>query len=386
MGSISMASPPHLAQFYREYYNNNIISLHYNYTGKLHASKYKGSLKTDAIVFLVVCAFIVIENLVVLLAIWRNKKFHSPMYYLIGNLTLSDLLAGVAYTANIIMSGPNTLKLTPIQWFMREGGVFVTLAASVLSLIAIAIERHITMVRMRLYQGDKKGRMFLLVGASWLASLLLGVLPILGWNCIKNLPECSTVLPLYSKHYILFCITIFLVILVSIVVLYARIYRMVKFNGQRLGSLRKGMLKKSQKYMALLKTVTIVVGTFIACWLPLFLLLLLDVACQAQTCSLLYKADYFLGLAMINSLLNPIIYTLTSKDMRRAIFKLLCCLLVVTPGTEERQAKRFGFPILEGSTSKSERSSHQQEGMNTSFSVGNGTPAAIKALVLKATH
>uniref|UniRef100_A0A8D0B5Y9 Sphingosine-1-phosphate receptor 5 n=1 Tax=Salvator merianae TaxID=96440 RepID=A0A8D0B5Y9_SALMN len=376
--------PP--SQIYWEYYNNNVIPLHYNYTGKLHSSKYKGSLKADAIVFLVVCTFIVVENVVVLLAIWRNKKFHSPMYYLIGNLTLSDLLAGVAYTANIIMSGPNTLKLTPVQWFLREAGVFVTLAASVLSLLAIAIERHITMIRMRLYHGGKKGRMFLLVAASWLASVLLGVLPILGWNCMENLPECSTVLPLYSKHYILFCITVFLVILVTIVVLYARIYRMVKFNGQRLGTLRKGMLKKSQKYMALLKTVTIVVGTFIACWLPLFLLLLLDVSCQAQTCSVLYKADYFLGLAMINSLLNPIIYTLTSKDMRRAILRLLCCLLVASPGAEESRAKRFGFPILEGSTSKSERSSHQQEGANANLSVGNGTPAVIKALVLKATY
>ncbi|KAJ7316533.1 hypothetical protein JRQ81_002695 [Phrynocephalus forsythii] len=382
-----MEPPDDPVPFYREYHNNNIISLHYNYTGKLNASKYKGSLKADAIVFLVVCVFIVVENLVVLLAIWRNKKFHSPMYYLIGNLTLSDLLAGVAYTANIVMSGPTTLKLTPAQWFLREAGVFVTLAASVLSLLAIAIERHITMVRMRLYHGDKKGRMFLLVGASWLASILLGVLPILGWNCMDKLPECSTVLPLYSKHYVLFCITIFLAILISIVVLYARIYRMVKFNGQRLGTLRKGMLKKSQKYMALLKTVTIVVGTFIACWLPLFLLLLLDVACQAQACSMLYKADYFLGLAMINSLLNPIIYTLTSKDMRRAIFRLLCCLLVIAPGTEDRQAKHFGFPILEGSTSKSERSSHQQEEPNnTIMSVGNTTPTAIKALVLKATY
>ncbi|KAF7236341.1 Sphingosine 1-phosphate receptor 1 [Varanus komodoensis] len=381
-----MESPRYLVHFYREYHNNDIILLHYNYTGKLHASKYKGSLKADAIAFLVVCAFIVMENLVVLLAIWRNKKFHLPMYYLIGNLTLSDLLAGVAYIANIIMSGPNTLKLTPVQWFLREGGVFVTLAASVLSLLAIAIERHITMIRMRLYHGDKKGRMFLLIGASWLASILLGVLPVLGWNCMENLPKCSTVLPLYSKHYLLFCITVFLAILLSIVVLYARIYRMVKFNGQHLGTLRKGMLKKSQKYMALLKTVTIVVGTFIACWLPLFLLLLLDVACQVQACSVLYKADYFLALAMINSLLNPIIYTLTSKDMRRAIFKLLCCLLVVAPGAEESRVKHFGYPTLDGSTSKSERSSHQQEGHNMSLSVGNGNPAAIKVLVLKAAH
>ncbi|KAG8573997.1 hypothetical protein GDO81_008994 [Engystomops pustulosus] len=373
----------HLSRLYREYQNNSVIALHYNYTGKLSTSRYKGGLKAEAVVFLVVCVLIVLENLIVLLALWRNKKFHSPMFYLLGNLTLSDLLAGVAYMVNIVLSGANTLRLTPVMWFVREGGVFVTLTASIFSLLAIAIERHITMVRMKLYNGDKQGRMALLVGASWIVSILLGVLPILGWNCITNLPSCSTILPLYSKDYILFCITIFLAILISIVVLYLRIYRIVKLNSQRLvGTLRKGALRKSQKYMALLKTVTIVVGTFIGCWLPLFVLLLSDVSCEVNACPVLLKADYFLGLAMINSFLNPIIYTLTSRDIRRAILKLVCFFCFVNEDGETRG--RFGFfQVIERSTSKSEKSSHKQEGLETTISSGNGTPTPVKSLVAK---
>ncbi|XP_075062922.1 sphingosine 1-phosphate receptor 5 [Mixophyes fleayi] len=372
----------HLTRFYREYQDNSIIALHYNYTGKLSTSRYKGGLKAEALVFLVVCVLIVLENLIVLLALWRNKKFHSPMFYLLGNLTLCDLLAGIAYMVNIVLSGANTLRLTPAMWFVREGGVFVTLTASIFSLLAIAIERHITMVRMKLYSGDKKGRMALLIGASWLVSILLGVLPILGWNCIRNLPFCSTILPLYSKNYILFCITIFLAILISIVVLYLRIYRIVKTNSQRLGTLRKGALRKSQKYMALLKTVTIVVGAFIGCWLPLFVLLLLDVSCEVNACPVLLKADYFLGLAMINSLLNPIIYTLTSRDIRRAILKLVCFFCIVNEDGETKG--RFGFfPVIERSTSRSEKSSHKHEGMETTASSGNGTPTPVKSLVAK---
>ncbi|XP_072255704.1 sphingosine 1-phosphate receptor 1-like [Pyxicephalus adspersus] len=370
----------HLSRLYREYQSNSVISLHYNYTGKLSTSRYKGGLKAESVVFLVVCVLIVLENLIVLLAIWRNKKFHAPMFYLLGNLTLSDLLAGIAYMVNIVLSGANTLRLTPAAWFIREGGVFVTLTASIFSLLAIAIERHITMVRMKLYSGDKKGRMFLLIGVSWLLSILLGILPILGWNCIQNLPACSTILPLYSKDYILVCISVFLAILISIVVLYLRIYRIVKHNSQRLGTLRKGALRKSQKYMALLKTLTIVVGTFIGCWLPLFILLLFDVSCEVNACPVLFKADYFLGLAMINSLLNPIIYTLTSKDIRRAILKLVCFFFFVNEDGETRG--RFGFfPVLERSTSKSEKSSHKQEGLETTVSSGNGTPTPVKSLV-----
>ncbi|XP_036396047.1 sphingosine 1-phosphate receptor 5b [Megalops cyprinoides] len=373
-------SSQYLVRFFREYQNNSVIVAHYNYTGKLKENKYQGSLKPEAIVFLVICLLIVLENAVVLVAIWRNKKFHLPMYYLLGNLTLSDLLAGFTYMVNILMSGPNTMKLTPLMWFLREGGVFITLAASIISLLAIAIERHVTMVNMKPYHGAKRGRMFALIGASWVLSVLLGVLPVMGWNCLGHLPECSTVLPLYSKSYILFCISVFSAVLLSIVVLYVRIFRIVKSNTQRLGSLRKGLARKSQKYMALLKTVTIVLGVFIACWLPLFVLLLLDFCCQVRGCSVLFKADYFLGIAMVNSLLNPIIYTLTSKDMRRAIIKLLCrhCLM-----TKDGQVKKIGLAFLECSTSKTEVASHKLEGLETTVSSGNITPSPVKALYPK---
>uniref|UniRef100_A0A663F4Y3 Sphingosine-1-phosphate receptor 5 n=1 Tax=Aquila chrysaetos chrysaetos TaxID=223781 RepID=A0A663F4Y3_AQUCH len=280
-----------------------VLALHYNYTGKLHAGRYRGGLRPETLLFLLVCGFIVVENLVVLVTIWRTKKLHSPMFYLLGNLTLSDLLAGVAYTANIVLSGANTFRLTPALWFLREGG-----------LLAIAVERHLTMARVRVARGDKRGRMWSLVAASWGVSAALAALPGLGWNCLGDLPACSTVLPLYSKRYVFFCVAVFLAILLAIVVLYARLYRAVR---------RSASLRPSPKSPALLKTVTVVVGTFIACWSPLFLLLLLDAWCCPRACAVLYHADYFLGLAMANSLLNPLIYTGTSREMCRAVLRLL---------------------------------------------------------------
>lgn len=382
--SSAVTPAPSYWHFFSEYQDNSVIVEHYNYTGKLK-NRCDG-LKPESIAFLVVCLLIVLENSVVLIAIWRNKKFHLPMYYLLGNLALSDLLAGIAYMANIIMSGPYSLKLTPLLWFLREGGVFITLAASVISLLAIAIERHVTMVTMRPYHGAKKGRMLALIGASWALSGFVGVLPILGWNCMHRLEQCSTVLPLYAKSYILFCVSVFSAVLLAIVVLYVRVFSIVRNNTQRLtlsGSMRKGLARKSQKYIALLKTVTIVLGVFIACWMPLFILLLLDFFCPKEICSLLYKAEYFLGVAIVNSFLNPIIYTLTSKDMRRAILKLLCrpCLM-----TKDGQVKKIGIPFLECSLSQTEMASQKLEaGLETTNSSGNviTTPSPIKALYPK---
>ncbi|NWI18607.1 S1PR3 protein, partial [Crypturellus soui] len=302
---------------------DSLIVLHYNYTGKLMLRE-KATDKIDlpTTAFLVLCSFIVLENLMVLIAIWKNNKFHNRMYFFIGNLALCDLLAGIVYKVNILMSGKKTLSLSSTIWFIREGSMFVALGASTFSLLAITIERHLTMIKKRPYDANKKYRVFLLIGTCWLISVSLGALPILNWNCINNLPDCSTILPLYSKKYV-FCISIFIAILVAIVILYAHIYILVKSSSRNVTN-----HNNSERSMALLRTVVIVVGVFIACWSPLFILFLIDVACRVKECSILYKVNWFIALVVINSAINPIIYTLASKEMRRTFFRLVCdCLM-----------------------------------------------------------
>ncbi|XP_043952424.1 sphingosine 1-phosphate receptor 3 [Gambusia affinis] len=270
------------------------------------------------IIFLIICSFIVLENLTVLVAIWRNHRFHNRMYFFIGNLALCDLLAGVSYMVNLLLSGDKTFGLSPTLWFIREGSTFVALSASIFSLLAIAIERHLTMIKMRPYDANKNYRVFLLIGTCWLIAVILGALPILGWNCIGNLPDCSTVLPLYSKKYIAFCITVFIVLLLAMSVLYARIYILVKSSSRKVSK-----HSNSEHAMSLLRTVIIVVGVFIACMTPLFILLLVDVASDEHF-PVLYKANWFITLAVLNSAMNPVIYTLASREMRRAFLALVC--------------------------------------------------------------
>ncbi|CAG07943.1 unnamed protein product, partial [Tetraodon nigroviridis] len=268
---------------------------------------------------LLICMLIVLENVMVLLALWRNKRFHSRMYFLIGNLALSDLLAGVAYIVNNFTSGRRTFFLTPVQWLAREGSMFVALSASTFSLLAIGIERHMTMVRLRPCETAGRGRLLGLLGACWLVSVLISALPSLGWNCLDSMSSCSTVLPLYAKSYIAFCISVFSVLLVAIIILYIRIYRLVTSSGRRVSS------RPSERSLVLLRTVVIVLGVFVMCWTPLFVLLLLDVGCSPQRCQVLYNVEWFIALAVLNSALNPLIYTLSSREMRAAFLRLLCC-------------------------------------------------------------
>ncbi|KAJ3598828.1 hypothetical protein NHX12_032792 [Muraenolepis orangiensis] len=343
---------------------SDLIAKHYNYTGKYRKVEPDSRIKADSVVFIIICCFIIMENILVLLTIWRTKKFHKPMYYFIGNLALSDLLAGLVYTANILLSGANTYKLSPTQWFFREGSMFVALAASVFSLLAIAIERHLTMLKMKLHNNGKTSRVFLLISAVWMVAAVLGGLPVMGWNCISSMDNCSTVLPLYHKTYILFCTSVFSIILLAIVVLYARIYALVRTRSRKLvfrkapdGRGSGGANgKSSEKSMALLRTVMIVLSGFIACWAPLFVLLLLDVGCRTKSCLILYRAEWFLALAVLNSAMNPLIYTLTSKEMRRAFLNTLLCSTSCL-----RSADKAARPNRSKSDNKSDKSSHPKK-------------------------
>ncbi|NWZ95330.1 DRD3 protein, partial [Nesospiza acunhae] len=68
----------------------------------------------------------------------------------------------------------------------------------------------------------------------------------------------------------------------------------------------------------------IVLGAFIVCWLPFFLIHILNAHCPS--CHMppgLYSASTWLG--YVNSALNPIIYTTFNTDFRKAFLKILCC-------------------------------------------------------------
>ncbi|MGH0131899.1 UNVERIFIED_CONTAM: hypothetical protein FKN15_068442 [Acipenser sinensis] len=270
-------------------WNSNIILEHYNHTGRLTRRR----PQTDGVDgvklgFIFISCFIIMENLLLLVAIVTHIRFRNWIYICIVNMALSDLLAGIAYIVNLCLSGKRTFQLTPSSWLFREGILFVALAASIFSLLLTAMERYTTMMT-------------------------------------PNMQDCSTLLPLYSKNYILFNVIMFSVILAGIWFLYISIYRHVQHSTERVVS----SSRSRNKSLRLLKTVILIVGAFIICWSPLFVLLLLDFFCKPNSAKL-YSMDWPIALAVLNSAINPIIYSLGSMEVRKAIISVLCCFCLKT--------------------------------------------------------
>ena len=92
----------------------------------------------------------------------------------------------------------------------------------------------------------------------------------------------------------------------------------------RMGRMQvKGQIKRINKERKAAKTVGIIVGCFILCWLPFFSVYLLGAFCPTCTDPLVFTIFFWLGYC--NSAINPCVYALFSKDFRYAFKKLLRC-------------------------------------------------------------
>jgi hypothetical protein len=71
------------------------------------------------------------------------------------------------------------------------------------------------------------------------------------------------------------------------------------------------------------RTLAIITGTFILCWLPFFVIAILRPFC-GENCSFPYVMVSLIGwLGYVNSLLNPVIYTVFNPDFRSAFRRIL---------------------------------------------------------------
>lgn len=71
------------------------------------------------------------------------------------------------------------------------------------------------------------------------------------------------------------------------------------------------------------KTLVIITGAFVVCWLPFFVTALVLPIC-GDACPLPDPVlSLFLWLGYLNSMINPIIYTIFSTDFRIAFQKIL---------------------------------------------------------------
>lgn len=96
-----------------------------------------------------------------------------------------------------------------------------------------------------------------------------------------------------------------------------------KIISRRMGKRNiKAQVKRFRMETKAAKTLGIIVGGFIFCWLPFFTMYLVRAFCSECINRVLFSVLFWLGYC--NSAINPLIYALFSKDFRFAFKRIIC--------------------------------------------------------------
>ncbi|XP_026857062.2 G-protein coupled receptor 6 [Electrophorus electricus] len=257
------------------------------------------------------------ENAIVVAIIFYTPTLRTPMFVLIGSLATADLLAGMGLILNFVFQyliSSETISLITV------GFLVASFTASISSLLAITVDRYFSLYNALTYLSEKTLHfVHLMVVGTWGASLCLGLLPVLGWNCLDDVASCSIVRPLKRSNVTLLAVSFF-VIFVVMLGLYFKICKIVCRHAHQI-ALQQHFFTSSH-YVATKKgvsTLAIILGTFGASWLPFAIYCLVGEReyPAVYTYATLLPATY-------NSMINPIIYAYRNTEIQRSLYALFC--------------------------------------------------------------
>ncbi|XP_028904420.1 G-protein coupled receptor 12 [Ornithorhynchus anatinus] len=257
------------------------------------------------------------ENAVVVLVICHNPGLRAPMFLLIGSLALADLLAGLGLVGHFASA---YLLRSEATTLVTVGLIVASFSASVCSLLAITVDRYLSLYYALTYNSERTVTFtYAMLVLLWGASVGLGLLPVLGWNCLRDESTCSVIRPLTKNHAAVLSVS-FLLLFALMLQLYIQICKIVVRHAHQI-AVQHHFLATSH-YVTTRKgvsTLAIILGTFAACWMPftLYSLVADSTYPSMYTYATLLPATY-------NSVINPVIYAFRNQEIQKALW-LACC-------------------------------------------------------------
>ncbi|PWA22599.1 hypothetical protein CCH79_00015142 [Gambusia affinis] len=284
--------------------------------------------------------FTVLENFMVLCVILHSQTLRSrPSYHFIGSLAVADLIGSIIFVYSFLDFHVLHRKDSPNVFLFKLAGVIASFTASVGSLFLTAIDRYISIHRPMAYKRIvTKTKAVIAFSMMWTISIVISLLPLLGWNCKRLGSVCSDIFPLIDRRYLMFWIGITSVLVLFIIYAYMFILwkshhhavRMLSRTSQRSviiytaegAKVQTVRPEQARMDLRLAKTLVMILVALIICWGPLLAIMVYD---------LFGKVDDFIKtvfafcsmLCLLNSTVNPVIYAMRSKDLRRA-FRNIC--------------------------------------------------------------
>ncbi|XP_061559202.1 alpha-1A adrenergic receptor-like [Phycodurus eques] len=314
--------------------------------------------------------FAIVGNLLVILSVVCNRHLRTPTNYFIINLAIADLLLSTT-----VLPVSATLEILDYWVF---GRIFCDIwaavdvlccTASIMSLCVISIDRYIG-VRYPLQYPvivTEKRALLAMLGV-WILAIVISIGPLLGWKQPPSQDDMECVITQEPFYALFSSLGSFYIPLAVILAMYCRVYVVAKRTTKNLeagvmkerqqdsneltlrihcrnqqiqdlcatsktggggatsagrSTLTVKLLKFSREKKAA-KTLGVVVGMFILCWLPFFLALpISSFNRNLRPPETFFRVIFWLG--YFNSCLNPIIYPCYSREFKQAFIRILRC-------------------------------------------------------------
>ena len=269
-------------------------------------------------VFLVITIIIaVFGNTLVCLACVISKRLQSFTSGFIISLAVSDILVGLISMPiwlSVNLTGKPNVKETPgiyTAWLCFD---IVCGTASIMNLVFISLDRLLAVTFPLRYQIIvSRKRIAIAIAFIWVYSVTI-----------------ASIYPLRWRGYPLFVsLASFFVPLSIMVIAYSRIFHVALTQTRSIcrvhtdqAASQRSVIVTLQRNIKAARTLSIVIGAFVICWCPFFVVTLLFIYCKTCTIySEVLATNKWLHYG--NSALNPLIYSCLNRNFRAAFKDVL---------------------------------------------------------------
>ncbi|XP_047243619.1 trace amine-associated receptor 1-like [Girardinichthys multiradiatus] len=265
-----------------------------------------------------IAAVTVCGNLLVIIAIIYFRQLHTPTNALILSLAVADLLVGaVVFPLTIEFSLSSCMYHEDLLCKVRSSFDITLSTCSILNLCCISIDRYYAVCQPLTYRTKVSSHVVVvMILVSWGVPAAVAI-ALVGFNRTKCRQNCFFTVVLGKILIVL--ITFYSPLLVMICI-YLKIFFVAQRQVYSIHSIKNSGGSVSIMERKATKTLAIVMGVFLLCWLPSFLCTTILTFSNASKPGPLIEILNWLALS--NSTFNPFIYALFYSWFRSA-FKMI---------------------------------------------------------------